>query len=203
MHDRSQYGQGLAEQFRKGTNQLGVKELIFEGITQGDRDFAAILTKVKSLNPELIYFGGMYPEGGLLAKQMRELGIKAKFMGGDGIYVPGYIDIAGKAAQGSLMTFLAPPWDEFPAAKAFVAKFVPKYGEIKTYAPFSYDAANIIIDAIKRAGTTDRAAIVKAVRETKDFNGVVGIINFDEHGDTTTKAMYIYTVKNSKFVLYK
>jgi branched-chain amino acid transport system substrate-binding protein len=203
MHDRSQYGQGLAEQFRKGANQLGIKELTFEGITQGDRDFNAILTKIKTLNPEVIYFGGMYPEGGLLVKQMRELGIKAKFMGGDGIYVPGYIDIGGKAAEGSLMTFLAPPWDEFPTAKEFVAKFVPKYGQIKTYAPFSYDAANIVIDAIKRAGTTDRAAIVKALRETKDFNGVVGITNFDEKGDTTTKAMYIYTVKGGKFVLYK
>lgn len=203
LHDRSQYGQGLADEFRKAVNQLGLKELIFEGITQGDRDFNAILTKVKSLNPDLIYFGGMYPEGGLLAKQMRELGIKAQYMGGDGLYVPGYIDIAGKNAEGSIMTFLAPPWDEFPAAKAFVSKFVPKYGQIKTYAPFAYDAANIIIDAIKRAGTTDRAAIVKAIHETKDFNGVVGITNFDEKGDTTNKAMFIYTVKDGKFVLYK
>ncbi|MDI6783938.1 MAG: branched-chain amino acid ABC transporter substrate-binding protein [bacterium] len=203
LHDRSQYGQGLAEEFRKAVNRLGLKELVFEGITQGDRDFAAILTKVKSLNPDLLYFGGMYPEGGLLSKQMRELGIKTQFMGGDGLYVPGYIKIAGKNAEGTIMTFLAPPWDEFPAAKEFVAKFVPQYGEIKTYAPFAYDAANIIIDAINRAGSTDRAAIVKAVRETKDFNGVVGVINFDEKGDTTNKAMFIYTVKKGKFVLYK
>ncbi|MFB3896579.1 MAG: branched-chain amino acid ABC transporter substrate-binding protein [bacterium] len=203
LHDGTQYGQGLAEQFRKGTNKLGIKELIFERVTQGDRDFAAILTKVKTLNPELIYFGGMYPEGGLLTKQARDLGIKAKFMGGDGIYVPGYIEIAGKTAEGSIMTFLAPPWDDFPTAKAFVTKFVPKYGQIKTYAPFSYDAANIVIEAIKRAGSTDRAAIVKAIRDTKDFNGVTGTINFDEHGDPTNSMMYIYTVKDGKFVLYK
>ncbi|MCX7918810.1 MAG: branched-chain amino acid ABC transporter substrate-binding protein [bacterium] len=203
LHDKSQYGQGLAEEFRKGVHQLGLKEILFEGITQGDRDFTAILTKIKSKNPDLVYFGGMYPEAGLLAKQMKELGMQTQFMGGDGLYVPGFLDIAGKAAEGTIITFSVPSWDKVETAKQFINKFTAKYGAIKTYAPFAYDAANIIIDAIKRAGTTDRAAVVKAIRETKDFNGVVGITNFDEHGDTTNKAMYVYIVKEGKFVQIK
>lgn len=202
LHDKTQYGQGLAEQFQKTAEKDGAKVLLFEGITKGDNDYNAILTKVKGLNPDLIYFGGMYPEGGLIAKQARDLGIKAVLMGGDGIFDKQFMSIAGPAAEGTYLTFLAPPWAQSPQAKDFVAKFKAKFNtNVGPYSPFAYDAANCLLEAIKRANTTDRQAIIKEFRATKDFKGVVGVTNFDENGDSTNKSMYLYVVKNGEFTL--
>ena len=202
LHDKSQYGQGLAEQFRNTAEKDGAKILIFEGVTQGDKDFTAILTKIKGLNPQLIYFGGMYPEGSLITKQARDLGIKAAIMGGDGLNSGEFITNAGPASEGAYMTFLAPPWNETEQAKDFVAKYKEKFKrDVGPYAPFSYDAANCVLEAIQRANSTDRQAVIDAFRNTKDYKGITGVTNFDEHGDSTNKNMYLYVVKDGKFQL--
>jgi branched-chain amino acid transport system substrate-binding protein len=204
LHDKTQYGQGLAEQFTDMAVKSGATKLLFEGITKGDKDFNAILTKVKGLNPDMIYYGGMYPEGGLIAKQARDLGIKAVLMGGDGLFDKQFISIAGPAAEGTYLTFLAPPWEESPQLKDFVTKFKAKFNtNVGPYSPFAYDAANCLLEAIKRANSTDRQAIIKEFKATKDFHGVVGVTNFDEHGDSTNKNMYLYVVKNGEFKLYQ
>jgi branched-chain amino acid transport system substrate-binding protein len=204
LHDKSQYGQGLAEQFKATAEKDGATILEFEGITKGDKDFTAILTKIKGLNPDILYFGGMYPEGGLIAKQAKDLGVKSILMGGDGIFDKQFIILGGPATEGAYITFLAPPWEKTPQAQTFVSKFKEKFkADVGPYAPFAYDAANCLLEAIQRTNSTDRAAIIKEFAATKDYKGVVGVTNFDEHGDSTNKIMYLYVVKDGKFELYQ
>ena len=114
----------------------------------------------------------MYTEGALLVKQIKGLGIKTIFMGGDGLFVPEFIKLSGASSEGSIMSFLALPYNEVESAKNFVEKFTQKYGEIKTYAPYAYDAAKIVIEAIKRAGKLDRKIVLNEMRNTKDFDGI-------------------------------
>ncbi|MEK6645798.1 MAG: branched-chain amino acid ABC transporter substrate-binding protein [Candidatus Firestonebacteria bacterium] len=203
IHDKSAYGQGLAEEFKKSVTNLGAQVLSFEGITPREMDYTAVLTKIKGTKPELLYFGGMYTEGALLVKQIKGLGIKTIFMGGDGLFVPEFIKLSGASSEGSIMSFLALPYNEVESAKNFVEKFTQKYGEIKTYAPYAYDAAKIVIEAIKRAGKLDRKIVLNEMRNTKDFDGITGKTSFDEKGDNLNKQIYFYQVKNGKFIWLK
>jgi len=204
IHDKTAYGQGLAEEFRKTASLLGCRILSFEGITEGDREFSGILLKVKNLNPGVLYFGGMYPEASLLVKQARSLGIKAAFVTGDGSFEAKFVEIGGKATEGTFLTFLALPWEETPAAESFVKAYNQRFGEIKPYAPFSYDATRIILKAIELAGKVDRSALKQVLRsQTFSFEGVVGVTKFDKKGDSINQKPYIYTVKNGKFILYQ
>lgn len=202
IHDKSAYGKGIAMEFEKAFRKYGGKVLTIEGITQGDEDFSAVLTKIKGMSPDLIYFGGMFREGGLIVKQARALGIRAIYMGADGLYTPEYIRIGGEAAEGSIMSFLAPPWDKFESVREFMRRYNERFGEIQTYAPYAYDATNVLIEAIKRAGTTDRRKVSEEVAKTKDFKGITGIITFDEKGDNVNKKVYFYKVSQGKFVLF-
>jgi branched-chain amino acid transport system substrate-binding protein len=199
LHDKTPYGQGLAEEFKKSAAQCGAKILIYESITPNEMDYSAILIKIKSLNPEALFFGGMYNEGALLTKQMKTLGIKVQFISGDGCYVPEFIKQAGISAEGAVTSFVAPPYDKLPSSKEFLAKYRKKYGEIKTYAPYAYDAANLIIGALKRVTEIDRKEVMLAVASTQNYNGVTGSISFDENGDVESKKVYFYRVQNSKF----
>lgn len=202
IHDKSAYGKGIAMEFEKAFRKYGGNVLTIEGITQGDEDFSAVLTKIKGMSPDLIYFGGMFREGGLIVKQARALGIRAIYMGADGLYTPEYIRIGGEAAEGSIMSFLAPPWDKFESVREFMRRYNERFGEIQTYAPYAYDATNILIEAIKRAGTTDRRKISEEVAKTRDFKGITGNITFDEKGDNVNKKVYFYKVSQGKFVLF-
>ncbi len=206
LHDKTAYGQGVAEEFRKSVLANGGKVLSFEGVSQGELDYSAVLTKVKDLNPEVLYFGGMYPEGALIAKQMNSLNLKSVLFSADGLYVPEYIRLAEKAAEGTVITFVAPPYDQVAGAKDFVDKYNKKYGEVKIYAPYAYDAANIIINAIaaaaksEGAGKLSRAKVIENISKTKEYRGVTGVISFDSKGDVIGKQVYFYRVENGKFV---
>jgi len=198
LHDKTPYGQGLAEEFQKAVKENGGNVLTFEGITPGEMDYSAVLTKIKQKNPEVLYFGGMYNEGSLLVKQMVNLNIKAVFMSGDGLYVPEFIRLAGKSSEGVIVSFVAPPYDKLESTKEFIEKFTVKYGEIKTYAPYAYDAANVIINALRKTNY-NRKDLIHAIATTKDFKGITGDIAFDEKGDILSKRIYFYKVTNGKF----
>lgn len=193
LHDKSAYGQGLADTFKVQAEKNGATILLYEGITQGDKDFSAVLTKIKGLNPDVIYFGGMHSEGGLLARQGKDLGLRAAIAGGDGMFGTEFSKVAGPAARKAYVSFLAPPFEKLDSAKGFVDAYTAKYGPIKQYAPYAYDAAKVMLEAIEKAGSTHKDAIIKAVAETKEFPGVTGKISFDENGDTTNKRFYFYT----------
>lgn len=188
IHDKTTYGQGLADEFKKNLGD-SAQVVIYEGINKGDTDFKALLTKVKAAKPEVVYFGGIYPQAGLLIKQMRDLGIKADFMSGDGTIDPEFLKIAGDAALGTYLSF-GPDPKEIPTAKRFIEAYQAKYGEVGPYSIYSYDAANIILTAITKAGKTDGDRIAEEIHKIK-YEGAIGTIQFDPKGDVL-KAPYIF-----------
>ncbi|OGF47731.1 MAG: hypothetical protein A2231_03405 [Candidatus Firestonebacteria bacterium RIFOXYA2_FULL_40_8] len=199
IHDRQSYGQGLAEEVKLNSIKLGVKVIAFEGITVKEMDYSSVLTKIKPLNPEVVFFAGMYNEGSLICKQMSDFGIKALYMSGDGCYNPIFVELSGKKSEGAVVSFVAPPFEDIDTAKEFVKTFQNRFGEIQTYAPYAYDAANLIIEAYRQTGTTDRKNISETVRKIKNFKGVTGNIEFDGKGDRKNTNFYFYKVKNGKF----
>lgn len=192
IHDKTTYGQGVAEFFRDDAQKKGIKVLGFEG-TEEKSNFDPILTPIKAKNPDLIYFGGIYEQAAPFFKQAREKGIKAKFMGPDGLDSSDLVKIAGKAVVGMYYTSVAGPVTVYPQAKQFAEEYKKKFG--KNPEPFSaqaYDATAILIKAIEAAArggkTPTRDAVTAAVRDVK-HNGITGNIVFDEKGDPR-KALY-------------
>lgn len=200
LHNKNAYGQGLAEVFRDHFRKGGGNVLMYDGIQTGDKDFSAILTRVRSRKPDLVFFGGEYQDGGLLVQQSRKVGLKAPFMGGDGLFDPLFIKLAGKkAAEGALVTF--PPFDRAGRfAQAYQAKFGSEPG---AYSGYSYDAAMILMDAIRRAGKADRSAVITQVARTKNFKGVTGTITFNAKGDQPTFKFGVWRVQNGDFNLVR
>lgn len=197
IHDKTTYGQGIAEEFKKflGGNAEAV---YFGGITQGDKDFKTVLTAIKDKKPELVYFGGIYPEAGLLVRQAKEIGLAAPFMSGDGTIDPKFIEIAGKgAAEGTYLTFSPDPGN-IPSAKAFIEKYRKAYGDIGPYSIYAYDAANILLTAIKDAGTTDGKAVSEKIHGMS-FSGALGDIKFDQKGDVTDAPYIVWITKGGEF----
>lgn len=200
LHDKTTYGQGLADEFNRFI-QGKVEVVYYGGIIQGDKDFKTVLTAIKGKKPELIYFGGIYPEAGLLVKQARELGIMVPFMSGDGTIDPKFIEIAGaKAAEGTYLTFSPDP-KKIPTAKTFIDTYEKRFGEIGPYSIYAYDAANIMLNAIKEAGSTDGKAVIGKLRSL-EFSGALGKIKFNEKGDVTLSPYIVWITKDGKFEEY-
>lgn len=201
IHDKTPYGQGLAEEFQKTFQNHGGKVLCFEGINLGDRDFKALLIKIKAMNPQLIYFGGMYQEGGLISKQAKEMGLNIPLVGGDGIYTGEYIKIAGKSSEGDMATMIGLPPDKLPKAKDFIEKYKIKFPKIdmQPYDPYTYDTTNIIIEAVKNVGT-DKDKMIDYIKKL-EYKGIIGVTKFDEKGDTLNKEISCYQVKGGKWVI--
>lgn len=199
IDDKTTYGKGLADEFEKEARKLGAEILGHESITQGDKDFTPLLTKIKPLQPELIYYGGIYPEGALLLRQARALDVKATFMGGDGIATPIFTELATKEiAEGTFATMVGGDMHKMPAAGAFIALYEKKFGVLGQWSAYGYDAANILMEAARKAGGQDRAAVLKAMREIPEFKGITGTVVFDEKGDNKNQFIGIFQVKDGK-----
>ena len=199
IDDSTAYGQGLADTFEAEVKAEHVKVVAREHTTDKDTDFRAILTKIKGLAPDVIMFGGIDPQAGPIAKQMRELGIKAQFVGGDGIQTPNFIDLAGKAAEGVMASMPGLPMAKMPGGEAFLKKYQAKFHtEVQLYAPMGYDAVMVLIDAMKRAGSTDPAKYLPELATTH-YQGVIGPIAFDKNGDLVNGPITIYVVKNGQW----
>ncbi|MBI4722353.1 MAG: branched-chain amino acid ABC transporter substrate-binding protein [Candidatus Stahlbacteria bacterium] len=197
LHDKTTYGQGLADEFKKNVeNKADV--VAYEGIVQGENDYTAVLTKLKQQTPEVIYFGGIYPEAGLMVKQMKEIGLEAIFVAGDGVIDPEFIKIGGKATEGVYLSF-GPSVKELPTAKHFIDEYTKRFGEIGPYSVYSYDAANILLSAMERCKNTERDKVAETLRNIK-YDGAIGHIEFDEHGDVKVAPYIFWVVKDGKFV---
>ncbi|MDI6800614.1 MAG: branched-chain amino acid ABC transporter substrate-binding protein [Thermodesulfovibrionales bacterium] len=200
IHDKTTYGQGLADEFKKhlGSN---AEIIYYGGITQGDKDFKTVLTSIKEKKPEIVYFGGIYPEAGLLVKQSREINLTAPFMSGDGSIDPKFIEIAGdKAAEGTYLTFSPDP-KNIPAAKGFIEKYNARHGELGPYSIYAYDAINIMLSAIKEANTTEGKAVIEKLH-SMEFSGSFGKIKFTDKGDVADSPYVVWITKNGKFEEY-
>jgi branched-chain amino acid transport system substrate-binding protein len=201
IHDNTLYAKGLAEATRDALGKMsGVQVVFFDAITPGEKDFSAALTKVKSLSPDVTYFTGYYPEGGLVAKQFKELGVAGKFMAGDANNDPTFIKEAGDAAQGVYITSTPLPQDQ-STAKAFVTRYTGRWKQDPgPYSALEYDSVGVVIDAIKRAHSVDRAAIIKALAGTNGYQGATGKVGFDKKGDRNSVLYITYIIKGDKFV---
>jgi len=204
IHDKKSYGQGLALQFKAQFEKLGGKVPTVETVEPDDKDFSAVLSKIKRFNPDLIYFGGEYPAASLLTSQADQQGLKVPLMGGDGIYDPTYISVAKQAAEGDYATSVGAPTDQLPTAKAFVDAYAAaKYPDpYSAYGAYAYDAANVIISALAQV-LPDQKSITDALRpkirqavQDGGIDGVTGKVSFDQFGDTTTRILTVYQVQN-------
>jgi len=197
IHDKTAYGQGLADYFKKALGDR-VQVVYYGGIIQRDPDYKAVLTTIKQSNPELYFFGGIYPEAGRLVRQAKEIGMNIPMITGDGVYDPTFINIAGKSAEGTYVTFGAEPAG-LPSAKSFIDNYKAKYGDPGPYSIYAYDAANIILTAIAETGTTEGSKVSSYISKTV-FHGAFGDVSFDKNGDVTKAPYVIWQVKGGKFV---
>ena len=199
IDDKTAYGAGLAEETEKAAKAAGATIVAHEFTNDKATDFKAILTKIKAKSPDLIMYGGMDAQGGPMVKQMKELGIKAKFIAGDGVCSAEWPKLAGGAAEGQYCTQAGVPPDKMANAKDFVTRFTAKYGPIQVYAPYSYDAAMTLIAAMQKANSTDPAKYLPELSKIS-YDGITAKVEFDEHGDTKNGAITLYTVKDGALV---
>ncbi|HCY15403.1 MAG: branched chain amino acid ABC transporter substrate-binding protein [Curvibacter sp. GWA2_64_110] len=204
IDDRTAYGQGVAEEFTKAAEAAGAKIVAKEFTTDKATDFNAILTSIKGKKPDVVFFGGMDAVAGPMLKQMKSLGIKAKFMGGDGACTAEMPKLAGDAI-GEEQVFCAEAGGVEGEAKVgmdeFRAKFKAKFNEdVKLYAPYVYDATKVLVAAMVKANSADPAKYLPVLAATADYKGVTGPISFDEKGDIKNGALTLYTYKGGQRV---
>lgn len=208
LHDKSQYGQPIAENFQKVFEKLGGKIVTFEGVTRSDKDFRPILTKIKPMNPQVLYFGGMSAEGALLMRQMREVGMKKTvFITDDGCYsVPDFVIGSGEASEGAYVTFARPAGGDFYSQ--WEARFEKRFGNKPvTFSPQAYDATTVYLKALAQVGQVQadgslvigKKALADAIRVIS-FDGVTGKVGFTETGDSLSKVA-VWQVKDKLLVL--
>jgi branched-chain amino acid transport system substrate-binding protein len=194
VHDKTPYGQGLADETKKAMNALGITEVVYEGITPGEKDYSALIAKMKDAGVSVVYFGGLHTEAGLIMRQMADQGLKATLMSGDGITSNELASIAGDAVNGTLMTFPPDPRNNPNAADA-VKKFRDAGFEPEAYTLYSYAAVQIIAEAAKAAGETDPMKVAEAAKAKGPFKTVIGDIGFDSKGDITRPDYTMYEWK--------
>jgi branched-chain amino acid transport system substrate-binding protein len=197
IDDKTAYGEGLANEVEKTLKGDKVNIVGRERTTDKETDFKSILTKIKAKNPDVIFHGGMDATGGPMLKQARELGIKAVFAFGDGACTDEMGKLAGQAAEGMVCSQAGLPREA--ASKEFVDAFTKKYGEIKQYAPYFYDATLAVFEAMKKANSTDPAKFTPELFNVS-FTGATGKVEFDPKGDRKDAEMTIFKLSNGKVV---
>jgi branched-chain amino acid transport system substrate-binding protein len=198
IDDRTAYGQGLADEVEKAAKAAGGEVVAREYTSDHATDFMAILTSIKGKAPDLVFFGGMDPQAAPMIRQMKQLGMTAKFLGGDGTQTPKFVELAGADAEGALASNPGLPLDAMPGGRAFKTKFETRYGKIQNYSPYAYDAVYVLIEAMKHANSSEPAKYLVELPKT-DYQGVTGRVRFDAKGDITGGAVTLYQVKNGKW----
>jgi branched-chain amino acid transport system substrate-binding protein len=197
VDDKTAYGEGIAAEVEKTLKAAKVEVVGRERTTDKETDFKAILTRIKSRAPDVIFHGGMDATGGPMMKQARDLGIKARFTMGDGACDDEIHALSSGAAEGMICSQAGLPREA--ASPEFIAAFRQKYGEIRQYAPFFYDGAMAVVEAMKRADSTDPAKFTPELYNVA-FKGATGTVAFDAKGDRKDAEMTIFTVKGGKIV---
>ena len=199
IDDRTAYGQGVADEFEKGVKAAGGKTVAREFTNDKATDFTAILTNLKAKKPDIVFFGGMDAVAGPMIRQMKQLGIKAKFMGGDGICTGELPKLSGGAMDDGQVVCAEAGGVEGEQKKGmedFKARFKTKFNaDVQIYAPYVYDALNVMVAAMEKAGSSDPAKYLPVLAKTAGYKGVTGNISFDEKGDVKNGALTMFTYK--------
>jgi branched-chain amino acid transport system substrate-binding protein len=203
VDDRSAYGQGLADEFLKSAKANGITIVSRQFTTDKSTDFSAILTAIKAKQPDAIFFGGIDAVGGPMLRQMKQLGISAKFLGGDGVCSEQMPVLAGEGLIDDVVLCSEPGGIEDAQKKVmddFRAAFRKKYnGNVQIYSPYAYDATWLMITAMQKAGSSDPAKYLPIMASSK-YQGVTGVIEFDTKGDVKNSALTLYTFRNKQRV---
>jgi branched-chain amino acid transport system substrate-binding protein len=201
VHDKTPYGKGLADATKANMNKGGITEVLYEGINTGEKDYSALVSKLKAANVDLVYFGGLHTEAGLIIRQMRDQGLNTPMMSGDGITDKEFAQIGGPGTEGTLMTF-APDPRKHPEAAKVVAEFKAKNYDPEAYTLYSYAALQIMAEAAKQVGKLDTKKMAEVMHSGKPFKTVIGDIAYDKKGDITRPdyVMYVWK-KNSSGVI--
>ena len=201
IHDKDTYGQGLADAVRNRINALGVSDILYEGLTRGEKDFNALVTKLRSVGADAVYFGGLHQEAGVLVKQMREQGLKIPFVSGDGIVSQDFVNTVGGAnnTKGVYMTFTTDP-ESLSSSKKIVAQFKEEGYKPEGFTLYSYAALEIIAAGLSKGNfDTDKAV---AYLKSNTINTVLGKTSFDEKGDIQGVGFQVYKWIGSEYKPY-
>ena len=194
VHDKTPYGQGLADETKKAMNAGGLTEVMYEGVNIGDKDFSALISKMKEAGVTVTYFGGLHTEAGLIVRQSADAGLASQFISGDGIVSAEFASIAGPAAEGVLNTFGPDPRNN-PKSADIVKKFRDAGFEPEAYTLYSYAAVQVVAQAITKVGAADDAeAVAATIKSGGPWATVLGDLSYDEKGDRTSLdyVMYIW-----------
>ena len=201
VHDRTEYGRTLAETLIRTVERRAGRRIIVtvEEIAQGDKDFSGVVARLKSVGPDVVYYGGIFREGGYLIRQMRQAGLAAAFVSGDGVLDPEFVKIAGEeAASGAYLTF-APDPRLLASARAFIQRFEARYGPIGPYVLYTYDAMGVLLRAIQVAkpqrNSKEELRRVLKVMHTSEYEGTLGRLRWDKNGDLVTSPYVVYVTR--------
>jgi branched-chain amino acid transport system substrate-binding protein len=200
IHDRTEYGWTLAETLIRTVEQRSARRMVaIEAVAQGDKDFSAVIARLKAVEPDVVYFGGIFREGGYLIRQMRQANLQAGFVSGDGVLDPEFVKIAGEeAASGAYLTF-APDPRLLPSAQPFIHRFEERNGPIGPYVLHTYDATGALLRAIHAAkplaNTKEELRRVLKVMHTNAYDGTLGRLRWDKHGDLATSPYVVYVTR--------
>jgi branched-chain amino acid transport system substrate-binding protein len=203
VDDKTTYGKGLADETAKAIAKGGMKPVLREGINIGEKDFSALVSKIKQSGADLVYWGGLHTEGGLIVRQMRDQGVKAPLMGGDGITTDEFAQVGGPGVEGTLMTY-GPDARKNPAAKKVVEEFRANKIEPETNTLYSYASVQVIKQAAEAAKSLDPKKVAAKIHSGMPFKTVIGELAFDKKGDIKRLdyVMYVWKKDNSGKITY-
>jgi branched-chain amino acid transport system substrate-binding protein len=197
LHDQATYGKGQADATKAALNALGVQEVLYTSLTSGERDYTALVTRVKAAQADVVYYGGYYSDAAQLVRQMRAAGVAAAFVSGDTLASDDYLALSGPAGEGTLMTFSADA-RTLPSAKAVLDGFAARKQEPGAYTLYAYAAVQVWAQAVAKVGVTSGEKVAKALREG-EHETVIGRLSFDTKGDRTNTDYVMYQWKGGKY----
>jgi branched-chain amino acid transport system substrate-binding protein len=202
IDDRSAYGQALADEFERAAKGAGATLGRREFVSDRATDFAALLTSIRAAKPDAVFFAGADAQGGPMAKQLRALGLKTTFAGGEMLKSPNYLALAGAAAEGTVASLAGMPIDRMPGGPAYAAKYKAKFGaEVEIYSPYAYDATQVMVAAMRAADSTQPATWLPKLAAIRHAGVTSGAIEYDEFGDLKAGAITVYAVENGAWVV--
>lgn len=198
VHDKGPYGKGLADRFKEAINKGGITEVLYDSVTPGEKDFSALVTRLKSENVDVIYFGGYHAEGGLIIRQVRDQGLKSTMIGGEGLSNTEFWAIAGESAAGTLFTNAADATKN-PAAASVIEALKAKNIPAEAFTLNSYAAMQVIKAGIEKAGKADPQTVATTLQAGEAIPTVIGDVTYGKEGDLTSQSFVLYKWEDGKF----